>query len=94
MNKKTFIKLAIFSIFSIINTFAFAQNSAVPMQNNADASLSPLVGVWENKNRFVIVDENDNLNFVLKTFYGFYYDQAATLPANLDGRGWRCTRRP
>lgn len=86
MNKKTFIKLAIFSIFSIINTFAFAQNSAVPMQNNADSSLSPLVGVWENKNRFVIVDENDNLNFVLKTFYGFYYDQVATLPANLEYR--------
>ncbi|MCQ2595208.1 MAG: hypothetical protein MJ196_08090 [Treponemataceae bacterium] len=86
MKKNIFTRIAFCGIFSIINTFVFAQNAAVPMQARQDESLAPLAGIWENKSRFVIVDSDNNLNFVLKTFYGYYYDQAASLPASLEYR--------
>ncbi len=86
MKKNFFYKIAFCGFFSIINVFAFAQNAAVPVQGGQDESLAPLAGIWENKSRFVIVGSDNNLNFVLKTFYGYYYDQAASLPANLEYR--------
>lgn len=51
-----------------------------------DASTTPklaeLAGIWENSGRFIAV-ENDSLLFVLKTFYGFYYDVSGRMSANL-----------
>lgn len=64
----------LFIIFSI-SAFIFSQNQQ-------DSYLNELSGVWENSSRFVVVN-NDSLSFVLKTFYGFYYDEVAVLPAFL-----------
>ncbi|MBO4759551.1 MAG: hypothetical protein J5505_05780 [Spirochaetaceae bacterium] len=52
-------------------------------QNNS-TDLTPLAGIWENSNRIISVNEDNSLQFVLKTFYGFYYDKAAVLNASLD----------
>ena len=43
-------------------------------QNNS-TDLTPLAGIWENSNRIISVNEDNSLQFVLKTFYGFYYDK-------------------
>ena len=52
-------------------------------QNNS-TDLTPLAGIWENSNRIISVNEDNTLQFVLKTFYGFYFDKAAVLNASLD----------
>ena len=52
-------------------------------QNNS-TDLTPLAGIWENSNRIISVNEDNSLQFVLKTFYGFYYDKADVLSASLD----------
>lgn len=69
-------KLCLCSAITLIGFTLFAQN------NSTD--LTPLAGIWENSNRIISVNEDNSLHFVLKTFYGFYFDKAAVLNATLD----------
>lgn len=95
---KKLVFIAIFSLFSLFflasqqtilqvpqTSPARAQTSTQAAETNqgqSGVSLKELSGVWENDSRFITVNE-DSLDFVLKTFYGFYYDRAATLKAEL-----------
>lgn len=73
---KTAKKLCICAAAALTGFALFAQN------NSTD--LTPLAGIWENSNRIISVNEDNSLQFVLKTFYGFYFDKAAVLSAALD----------
>ena len=66
----------------ICSTFVFFISAAFSQNNQTD--LTPLAGIWENSNRIISVQEDNSLQFVLKTFYGFYFDKTATLKASLD----------
>ena len=73
---KTIKKLCLCSAISLISFTLFAQTDST--------DLTPLAGIWENSNRIISVNEDNSLQFILKTFYGFYFDKAAVLTASLD----------
>ena len=73
---KTAKKLYICAAAALTGFILFAQN------NSTD--LTPLAGIWENPSRIISVNKDNSLQFVLKTFYGFYFDKAAVLTASLD----------
>lgn len=74
-------KFLLYCLFCLCILFsAVAQSS----DSNSDSNeLRQLAGIWENPSRFVVVNQDNTLFFVLKTFYGYYYDQTAVLPAGI-----------
>ena len=69
-------KLCLCSVIMFLCLTVFSQNGST--------DLAPLSGIWENSNRIISIREDNSLQFVLKTFYGFYFDKTAILNAYLD----------